>query len=207
MNQEFDWIEDFAFNDYSQFGEDGVLQLIFSVIRPSNEWCFECGAADGLFFSNTRRLIEHGWHGVLVEADPRAFARLRVNNQGFGDRVQLFNCRVDSGHRIDGMLQHCGAPLDIDLVSIDVDGQDYYLLNSLLQYRPRVIVVEFDHNADDDFVPPLDGSGQAGRRATEKMAAGKFYTTVYRSFSNMILVRQPFDRLLHESTVKMAKGH
>src|SRR3954468_7509394 len=113
---EFSWLEDMAFNDYSQFGEDGVLQAIFSVIGTNNEWCFECGAADGLFFSNTRRLIENGWKAVLVEADRETYSRLIDNNVGYGQRVRCVNLLIDADHRIETVLHGLGAPLDIDLV-------------------------------------------------------------------------------------------
>src|SRR3954468_17819163 len=200
---EFSWLEDMAFNDYSQFGEDGVLQAILSVIGTNNEWCFECGAADGLFFSNTRRLIEQGWHAVLVEADPVVFPRLVNNNHN--DRVTCFNHLVDSTHRIDAILHRAGAPLDIDLVVIDVDGQDYYLFNSMLQYRPRVVMVEFDRHVEDDFIPTLGGIGQAGSAAIEKLVTGKFYQLVHANKCNGIFVPQTLARLLRGTRKNLLK--
>jgi hypothetical protein len=205
VDPSFAWLDDAAFNDYSQFGEDGVLQAIFSIIRPANEWCFECGAADGLFFSNTRRLIEQGWHAVLAEADDRSFARLLENTAPFGDRVKCTKQVVGSTCRIDGLLHLAGAPLDIDLVVIDVDGQDFYLFNHILQYRPRVVMVEFDQNADEDFIPTLDGAGQAGALAITKLARGKFYQLVHLSRCNGIFVQQSPARLLRGSREQMLK--
>lgn len=189
LDPAFAWLGDAVFNDYSQFGEDGVLQAIFSAIGAENEWCFECGASDGLFFSNTRRLIERGWSAVLVEADKPAFNRLLQNNAQFGDRVTCINELLGSSHRIDGILAHAGAPIHIDLAVIDVDGQDYYLFNSIMRYRPRVVMVEFDRNADGDFIPSLGGPGQAGGLAIQKLAAGKFYHLVYKNFCNAIFVQ------------------
>jgi hypothetical protein len=107
---------------------------------------------------------------------------------------------VDAANTLETILGHYGAPTDIDLAIIDVDGQDYYLFNSLLRYRPRVVVIEFDPNADEDFIPSLGGPGQAGRRATRRLAEGRFYTEVHRTWCNLILVRQPFDRLLEGAT-------
>ncbi len=43
-------------NDYSQNGEDGIIDAIFAAIAPTNRWCCEFGAWDGLHFSNSRRL-------------------------------------------------------------------------------------------------------------------------------------------------------
>jgi hypothetical protein len=194
LDPAFEWLEDMAFNDYSQFGEDGVFQAIFSAIGAPNEWCFECGASDGLFFSNTRRLLERGWSGVLVEGDVDSYARLLKNSAEFGERAKCLNLLVDSVHRIDGILEAAGAPIDIDLVVIDVDGQDYFLLNSIMRYRPKVIMVEFDKNADPDFIPPLGMGrpGQAGWMAIQKLGAGKFYNLVYSNVCNAVFVRHEF---------------
>lgn len=195
MSGPYDWLNGEVANTYSQFGEDGVLAAIFAAIGAENRWCFECGAADGLFFSNTRRLIERGWSALLVEADPEAFARLQDNCTPF-DAVVCVNQRVDDAHRIDDMLAACEAPRDLDLGVIDVDGQDYYVWNALLRYRPRVVMIEFDHNAPPDFLPAAGGPGQAGALAIRRLAAGKFYTLVHQGLCNMIFVRNPLAGLV-----------
>lgn len=192
----FGWLDGHACNSYSQFGEDGVLAAIFSVIGATNRWALECGAADGLFFSNARRLIEQGWHAVLVEADREEFARLEENSRPFGDRVRCVHERAGDQRSLDDILAACDAPADIDLAVIDVDGQDFYLLNALHRYRPRVVVIEFDPEADQAFQPTLGGAGQAGAFAIQRLAFGKLYAPVWRSYCNLILVKQPLDRLL-----------
>lgn len=196
------WLETVAFNSYSQDGEDGVLQAIFSLISPANKWCLECGAADGLFFSNTRRLIEEGWKAILIEADPAQHARLVENSEAEG--VHCVNATINAACRLETILDRYAAPRDIDLLVLDIDGQEYYAFNALRKYQPRVVLIEFDHNVHEDFIPTLGGPGQAGQRAIARLGAGKFYTAVYRNFCNMILVRQPLDRLLVGSLKGMA---
>lgn len=192
-----DWLRAEARNEYSQFGEDGVVDAIFKVIAAENRWCFECGASDGFFFSNTRRLIRQGWTGVLVEQDQATFRRLMQGYEGSGYRPHLLCDRIEE---LDPILAHFGAPLDIDLAVIDVDGQDFYLFNSLLIYRPRVVIVEFDPIADPEFIPERGGAGQAGAAAMARLAAGKLYAEVFRSWCNLVLVRQPTHRLLLRAT-------
>ena len=94
----FRWLEDRAYNVYSQFGEDGILAAIFEKLGTRNKWVLECGASDGVFFSNSRKLIEEGWFGVLVEADPAQFEKLTALYASTleAERVQLFQHRVSS---------------------------------------------------------------------------------------------------------------
>lgn len=185
------WLMDRARNEYSQFGEDGVVDAIFSVIKPANRWCFECGAADGMFFSNTRRLLRKGWDGILVEAEPLVFDRLVQNTKGLNAR-----CVEQRLESLDEILMVCGAPADIDLVTIDVDGQDYYLFNSLIRFRPRVVIIEFSAKAAPDFIPERGGEGQAGLEAIRRLARGRMYQDIHQTWCNLILVAKPLDRML-----------
>lgn len=197
MAGDFEWLRSRAFNVYSQDGEDGILAAIFSRIGDGKKWCLECGASDGLWFSNTRRLIERDWNALLIEADHKSFARLEVNSAPFAGRVSCVRAMVDSENcRLDDLLKKAGAPKDIDLAVIDVDGQDYYLFNSLLEYEPRVVVVEYEPRCDPDFIPALGADGQAGWNAICRLAAGKLYAPIMRNRWNMVLVKRPLDQLL-----------
>lgn len=191
-----EWIGTCAYNDYSQSGEDGVLEAIFLGIGAANKWCCECGASDGLFFSNTRNLIEKGWQGVLIESDADAFSRLTENNKAFGSRVRLEHATINRETRIESVLQKYGAPNDIDLMVIDVDGQDFYVWNSMLVYRPRVVVIEFDPSGSVEFCPSICGQGQAGPQSIINLARGKLYDCVWASRFNMIFVVRPLGRVL-----------
>jgi len=140
-------ISDCAENVHSQFGEDGIIKKIFSVIEPENKWCVEFGAWDGLHFSNTARLIqEEGWHGIQIEGNREKYEELVKNFADFPNahpahEIIGFESGVNS---LDEALKRYGSPDQPDFVSIDIDGNDYHIWNSLKKYRPRVIVIEFN---------------------------------------------------------------
>jgi hypothetical protein len=181
-----------AQNRYSQNGEDGVLAGIFEKIGVANRWCAEVGAADGIFFSNTRHLIEQGWSSVQIEADPERYAKLSLLYDQ-NENVRTVHAKVGMGAdevNLDTILFDAGAPTDLDLLVIDVDGQDYYLWNSLLRYRPRVVVCEFNNTASDpEFIPTLGGEGQAGVNAIQRMAVAKGYAPIICTTYNLIAIR------------------
>lgn len=193
--EDFAWLTGRAYNKYSQFGEDGIIEAIFQRIGPANKWVMECGAADGMFFSNSRKLIEDGWSGVLIEGDKDLYDRLE-DTYAFrnpkGGAVHLYKSMITAcgNCTLEGTLEHAQAPLDLDLAVIDVDGQDYWLFNSLLKYKPRVVMVEFDPNAEPGFIPPVDGDGQAGLDAIIKLGVGKYYYPVCATACNVIFVHQ-----------------
>lgn len=184
-------------NLYSQFGEDGIIEAIFNKIGTANKWVMECGAADGIFFSNSRKLIEEGWSALLIEADEKQFEKL-AQRYLENPRITCYNYRaVPTGaYSLDTLLAKAEAPTDIDLVVIDIDGQDFHVFNSLLKYRPRVVIVEFDPNTHPDFIPEIGGAGLAGRDAIIRLGIGKLYTPICQTWCNAIFVRQDLVRLL-----------
>lgn len=182
------WTEIFS-NTYSQFGEDGVLAEIFRRIGTTNKQCFEVGAADGKWFSNSRKLIDAGWSAALIEADPKNWPQLdKLDNP---PRVNVVHGKAEpSGPcSLDAILTQCGFDPHMDLGVIDVDGQDYYLWNGMLKFQPRVMVVEYDRFADENFIPDLGGKGQAGLAPICSIAVSKGYFNAATTPTNMIFVR------------------
>jgi hypothetical protein len=159
-------------NVFSQFGEDGIIEAIFGAIGETTRWCCEFGAWDGLHLSNTRRLVDAGWHAVLIEADPHKFAELRQNNAS-NPRVTPVRAMVDSeGNRLEGILAGAGAP-ELDLLVIDIDGPDYEIFESL-EIRPRVICVEVVPHHDPESRMPVPREVAA---KTIGQPLGLFYDT------------------------------
>jgi hypothetical protein len=153
------WLQNYARNKYSQSGEDGVLEVMFGLspcdapgtpkkfkpLVPRNKWCVEFGAWDGVFLSNACNLIRsHGWHAVMIESDAGRAKEIKTNHP---ERVVPFvgNVGFETGvDTLDDFLQRTEIPKDPDLVSIDVDGIDWYIWESLTEYRPRVVIIEFN---------------------------------------------------------------
>jgi hypothetical protein len=132
---------DAAHDVHSQNGEDGVIARIFDVIGTESRQCCEFGAWDGVHFSNTRALLAAGWSGVQIEADSERFAKL---SELYADRddVVTLNAMVEAGQGgLRALLESHGCPTEFDLVSIDIDGLDYDVLETL-GVRPRVLCVE-----------------------------------------------------------------
>jgi hypothetical protein len=129
------WIRDLpkhAASVYSQGGEDGILQRIFDEIGAPSRFFVEFGAWDGLHLSNTAHLrLDHGWQGLLLEGSDRADGQL-VQRE-----------RVDA-ENIEALFERYAVPREFDLLSIDIDGNDYWVWNAIQNYSPRVVIVEYN---------------------------------------------------------------
>lgn len=137
----------------SQDGEDGIIEALFSIIKPKNKYCVEFGAWDGKYFSNTWNLVTNQqWHGLFIEGNADKYKELTKTYAG-NDNTTCLNRFVElSGQdSLDALLKEAGAPLDLDFLSIDVDGMDYFIWESLIHYRPRVLVIEFNPSVPNDI--------------------------------------------------------
>ena len=137
-------LTDSAFNVFSQFGEDGIIQEIFQVIGISFKTCIEFGAWDGIHLSNTANLWKNGWKAILIESDKTKYGSLVKNCAQYD--CYCINATVGTeGHgTIENILKSHNLSEDIDFISIDIDGDEYYVLESFKHFRPRVICCEYN---------------------------------------------------------------
>lgn len=144
----------------SEHGEDGVIARIFEILGAGSKWCVDLGALNGVHGSNVWQLMkERGWSGVLIEADQTYFERLRKEYSG-NDRAHCIHAFVsfEGKNSLDEIFSGTPLPKQFDLFSLDIDGNEYHLWDSMNKYRPRVMVVEFNPTIPNDvaFVQPRD---------------------------------------------------
>lgn len=134
-------------NVYSQNGEDGVCAQLLErgILRPEGV-CVELGAWDGVHLSNTFRLVrECGYHAYYIEGDAERFQALRATAAQHRNirPIHAFASADPASERaLEALLRRAGCPREIDVLSIDVDGEDYALFESLQELSPRVVIVE-----------------------------------------------------------------
>ncbi len=134
------------FSVYSQNGEDGILLFLFSIIGTSSRRFIEFGTGDGRECNSANLLMNFGWQGVLLECVPDFVGASRqyfdyVLSERASD-VNIVHATI-TAENIDAVLRE-GCPYqDVDLISIDIDGNDYWVWNELSIFRPRVFVVEY----------------------------------------------------------------
>lgn len=183
---------DFAYNVYSQFGEDGVINKIFELIEPQSKICIEFGAWDGLHLSNVAHLWkERNWRAILIESDRSRYDELQKNIQGY-NCLALHEFVGKNARSLEAILKKNNlADISIDLLSIDIDGNDYYILESLEFIRPRVIICEYNPSfpAHLDIYPEYDNYMGCSVGALVRVAKNKGYTLIAITDTNCFFVK------------------
>lgn len=169
---------------YSQNGEDGILLEIFNRIGLTNKYFVEFGAWDGLFLSNTANLrINHGWKGLLLEGSVDKISEEVTH--GFVTAENINQIFADNN-----------VPETFDLLSIDIDSDDYWCWEAC-NYNPRVVIIEYQSSLDPT-IPLVSEKGKsvehsyfgASISALKKLGQKKGYSLVFRcNQQNLIFVK------------------
>ncbi len=182
----------------SQDGEELVLRAILDRLPKPTGWGVEFGAWDGRYLSNSYSLItDDGWHAVLIESDPKQFQKL-LKTWHAEPRVTSLNRIVGWTGKgaLDAILSETDIPQEFDLLSIDIDGNDYHVWEAVVAYRPRVVLIEFNQTIPNrvDFVQPADTSVNQGSsiRAMVRLGKSKGYELVATTTFNAFFVAEQY---------------
>lgn len=137
---------------FSNANEDQILAEFISELLPADHdhTAVDIGAGDGIRWSNTYALFLNGWQGVGIEYDSRKFVSLAQSYKYFQN---VFACR----HRatpdnIVPLLNSYELKKDFSVLSLDIDGNDYWVLRAILShFRPQLIVTEIN----EKIPPPI----------------------------------------------------
>jgi len=193
-------LQAFKKNITSQNGEDGIIEKIFEIIGSQNKVCVEFGAYDGRFLSNTWNLrVNKGWKGILIEADPVKAKQLCKDYPG--DYCLNRYVSHEGPNSLDNILGSLDIDIsrNFDLLSIDVDGNDFHVWKSFKNYSPSVVIIE----CNPTIPPYVELVGDPNNTdigcsalALVKLARKKGYKLVAMTKCNLFFVKeieiQPF---------------
>ena len=218
-------LADTGFRIFSQFEEDGMLLYIFAALGVQHQCFVDIGAADGINSNCANLAVNFGWHGLFIEGDSRKIDRGRQFYAKHPDTflyppkfVQAFVQREN----INELIRTAGYSGSVDLLSIDIDGNDYWVWEVLDVIDPRVVIIELqsklglrslvspydkDYRVSEKEAPHFHGASPA---AMTKLAAKKGYRLVGANGygNNAIYVRNGLgEDLLPAVTVESIHAH
>ncbi len=122
-------LRDFEQKKYSQNREDGMIDAVFKQIGTTNRYVVEFGAGNCTECCS-RNLLENGWHGLRMDRDPQGNWQVKTEFITAENILYLFKKYV--------------VPNSFDLLIIDVDGNDYWIWKAIKNYKPRLVVIEYN---------------------------------------------------------------
>lgn len=146
------YLDGFGYKVFSQNDEDGIINEIFNRIGTTNKKFIEFGVQNG-FECNSYLLLLTGWQGLWIDGNPNDCEQIRSTFKTSLERnlLQLENSFITKDN-INSLFEKNNFSGEIDFLSVDIDGNDWYILKSILeakQINPRVICVEYN-----PLIPP-----------------------------------------------------
>lgn len=147
--QSTEGIKKYEYSVFSQNGEDGILRYIYSEIGFKSKVFLEFGF--GTTENNSLRLmLKEGFGGVFIDGSDqtvdsfnKSAKTLNINNvQAISRFLTLKNLK--------SVILDSGLPNEIDLLSIDVDGNDFWFWKDITYLSPRVVIVEYNASLGPD---------------------------------------------------------
>ena len=147
-------LEPYGYKVYSQNDEDGIINEIFNRIGTTDKRFIEFGVQNGLE-SNTHLLLFYGWNGLWIEGASEYCDEINIR---FRPVIEAGKLRVQNAFitrdNINELFEQNGFTGEIDLLSVDIDGNDLYVWEAIDVVDPRVVIVEYNGK----FPPDLEWS-------------------------------------------------
>lgn len=139
-----DKLSDYEFKIFSQFGDDGIIQYLIQHVKIENETFIEFGVED-YAESNTRFLLmNNNWSGFVMDGSADAMARLGSQPWFWKYNLEKKTAFIDK-ENINELLDSSGLS-NLGLLHIDLDGNDYYILEAIDfdRYSPSILILEYN---------------------------------------------------------------
>jgi hypothetical protein len=158
---------DTGYRIFSEADEDGIFVFIFAVIGTTNKIFVDIGSSDGIKSNCANLAINFGWHGLFIDGKGerisrgKAFYKKHPDTHMFPPRFVHARVTLDN---VNQCIRSAGFSGEIDLMSIDIDGNDYWIWDAIDCINPRVVCIEtrVEFGCNDVVAPYNDNpTGQA----------------------------------------------
>lgn len=131
------------FRVFSQWGEDGILQFLIRHVPIEKKTFVEFGVQDYVE-SNTRFLVvKDNWSGLVIDGSAENIDKIRRSEIYWRHNIHA-ECRFITRDNINDVIQSAGIDGDIGLLSVDIDGNDYWVWQAIDVINPRIVVTEYN---------------------------------------------------------------
>lgn len=142
-------ISDNEFKVFSQFGEDGIIQYLVNNLKITNKIFIEFGV-ENYEEANTRFLLENNnWSGLIIDSSSENISHIKKQNYYWRNKLIAIREFI-SPKNINEIIKKNQFDGNIGLLSVDIDGNDYWVLNAIDVVFPDIIIMEYNANFGPD---------------------------------------------------------
>ncbi|QWD85569.1 hypothetical protein AOC19_01430 [Polynucleobacter asymbioticus] len=136
-------LHEYEFKVFSQWGEDGIIQHLINSIEIKNKTFIEFGIED-FSESNCRFLLmKDDWKGFVIDGSTSNIKKLKSSYFYWKHHLHAVDAFITK-ENIESILATSGFEEDLGLLSIDLDGNDFFILEAINSYKPRILICEYN---------------------------------------------------------------
>jgi hypothetical protein len=136
-------LADYEFKVFSQWGEDGIIQYLSKAIELSHKTFIEFGVEDFMEANCRFLLMKDNWSGYVIDGSSSNIARLKGSYFYWKHHILAVDAFITRDN-INELLAKSGFNKDLGILSIDLDGNDYFILEAINAVRPRILICEYN---------------------------------------------------------------
>lgn len=136
-------LQEVEFRVFSQWGEDGIIQRLVRSVAIERRIFVEFGVQDYQEANTRFLLINNNWSGLVLDGDQKHINRIKQDEIFWRHNLKA-ECAFVTAENINALLKANGVDGDIGLLSIDIDGNDYWVWDAIKVVSPRIVIVEYN---------------------------------------------------------------
>lgn len=138
-----DRLADAEFKVFSQGGDDGIIQYLINKVQISDKTFIEFGV-ENYMESNTRFLLKHdNWTGLIIDGSEKAITFIKSDDIYYQQELQVVNSFI-TAENINELIASQGIRGEIGLLSVDIDGVDYWVWKAITVVQPVIVIIEYN---------------------------------------------------------------
>ncbi len=181
-------LDQVGFSRFSEFEEDGHLLYLLTLAGSTSRTVVEISSQDGRTCMATNLLVHHRWRGFLFDGDPVFVADGRhffARHPATRALPPVMKAEWFTRDNVNRVLASAGVPAEVDVLSLDIDGNDLHLWNAMT-LRPRILICEFNNAVPSElaltipYQPDFDYAALPPDQALFRSASLAAYVAVGR---------------------------
>lgn len=141
--ENFNEINEYEFQIFSQFGDDGIIQYLINNIKNIERKFVEFGV-ENYEEANTRLLLEKdNWSGLIIDSSQKNISYIKKQDFFWKNRLNVV-CDFITTKNINHILKINDFVSDIGVLSIDIDGNDYWIWKEIDVVNPAIVIIEYN---------------------------------------------------------------
>ena len=136
-------LADYEFKVFSQWGEDGIVQYLSRVIELRHKTFIEFGVESFMEANCRFLLMKDNWSGYVIDGSSSNIAKLKSSYFYWKYHIDAVDAFITKENINDLLLKSCFDE-DLGILSIDIDGNDYFILEAINTVRPRILICEYN---------------------------------------------------------------